>query len=430
MKILDFGLAQVKEPVEEEADTATLTPAGTAAGTVMGTMGYMSRNSFGANRQTPDPTSSPRVHSLYEMLSGRTAFLRNSTARPQQPSSRRSRSALFTGSVLPADVERSIHRLLSRRARMPVTSHRLTWHSPQSILNRPRSAVATHITALSARRWAVAAISIAVIAALALILGRSVFDRPATETENPTIRSIAVLPLENLSGDPEQEYFSDGMTDALITVLTKIEALKVISRKSTMLYKETNKPLPEIARELNVDAVVAGSVLRAGDRVRITAQLIHAETDQHLWAESYERDMQDILTLQGDVAKAIVGEIRIAMTPEEEARISRSGRVNPEAHEAISGVVTYLNKHTPADLRRAIDYFQQAIDTDPDFALPYAIWPFLCSGWRGNWPIVSVAGAKRKAKTMANKALEIDQNFRSALFVRPRVDRRVELVCC
>ena len=233
------------------------------------------------------------------------------------------------------------------------------------------------------------------------ILGRSVFDRISfRKSGRAPIRSIAVLPLENLSGDPEQEYFSDGMTDALITVLTKIEALKVISRTSTMLYKGTNKPLPEIARELNVDAVVEGSVLRAGDRVRITAQLIHAETDQHLWAESYERELRDILALQ---------------------RRSSQGhcRRNPDRHDTRGGGphvpfwsgqprgprgylrgLYHLNKRTPADLRQAIDYFQQAIDTDPDFALPYAYLAHsfaLAGGEIG--PIVSAAGAKHsKAK--------------------------------
>ncbi len=148
------------------------------------------------------------------------------------------------------------------------------------------------------------------------------------------IRSIAVLPLENLTGDPSQEYFAEGMTDALITNLAQIKALRVISRTSVMHYKGTRKPLPEIAKQLNVDAVVEGTVTRSGERVRIDAQLIEARTDRHLWAQSYERDLRDILALQSEVSRAIVKEIRIKLTAEEQAYLSAARPVNPEAYEA------------------------------------------------------------------------------------------------
>jgi TolB-like protein/DNA-binding winged helix-turn-helix (wHTH) protein len=138
----------------------------------------------------------------------------------------------------------------------------------------------------------------------------------------PEIESIAVLPLENLSRDPEQEYFADGMTEAVITDLGKVSALRVISRTSVMQYKGTKKPLPEIARELNVDAVLEGTVARSGNRVRITANLLHAPTDRHLWAETYEGDLGDVLALQGEVARAIAEQVRIKLTPEEQARFA------------------------------------------------------------------------------------------------------------
>jgi TolB-like protein len=149
-----------------------------------------------------------------------------------------------------------------------------------------------------------------------------------------TIDSIAVLPLENLSGDPDQEYFVDGMMDALIANLAKISALRVISRTSAMRYKGTDKPLPEIARALNVAAVVEGSVLRAGEQVRITVQLIEASTDQHLWAESYEGNLRDILGLQRDVAQSIAHEIKVKLTPQEQAHLAIARPVNGAAHEA------------------------------------------------------------------------------------------------
>src|SRR5437667_1335587 len=154
------------------------------------------------------------------------------------------------------------------------------------------------------------------------------------ERETPKFRSLAVLPLENLSRDPEQEYFAEGLTEALITTLAKIGELRVVSRTSAMLYKDAHKPLREIARELEVDAIVEGTVLRAGDRVRITAQLIDPEKETHLWAESYERHLRDVLQLQAEVAQAIAREIQVKLTPQEQAQLAQSRPVNPDADEA------------------------------------------------------------------------------------------------
>jgi len=148
------------------------------------------------------------------------------------------------------------------------------------------------------------------------------------------IESLAVLPLENLSGDPEQEYFAEGMTEALITSLAKVGALRVISRTSAMRYKRTDKTVPQIARELNVDAVVEGTVQRSGGRVRISAQLLHAPTDTHLWADSYDRDLRDVLALQAELAQAIAREIRVKLTPIDNARFGAAHPINPEAYEA------------------------------------------------------------------------------------------------
>jgi TolB-like protein len=155
------------------------------------------------------------------------------------------------------------------------------------------------------------------------------------------IQSLAVLPLENLSKDPEQEYFADGMTDELITDLAKIASIRVISRGSVIRYRGSKKPLAEIARELNVDAVVEGTVLRSDDRVRITAQLIHAQSDRHLWAESYERDLRDVLMLQSNVAQAIAQQIKINITPQEQQRLVASCIVNPDAYELVAGELLF-----------------------------------------------------------------------------------------
>jgi serine/threonine protein kinase/Tfp pilus assembly protein PilF len=227
------------------------------------------------------------------------------------------------------------------------------------------------------------------------------------------IRSLAVLPLANLSRDSEQDYFADGMTEALITNLSKIGALKVISRTSSMRYRGTDKFVPEIARELNVDGVLEGSVLRAGERVRITAQLIHAATDEHLWAESYERDLRDILSLQSEVAQAIAQEIKIKLTPQERARLGRVHRVDPEAHDAYLRGRFHWNKRTEEALTEAIAYFKNAIEKDPSYALAYA---GLADAYNilGFYAVRPPRETFPKAKAAALKALELDDTLAEA----------------
>ncbi|MGB9005385.1 MAG: protein kinase [Candidatus Aminicenantales bacterium] len=184
--------------------------------------------------------------------------------------------------------------------------------------------------------------------------------------------SLAVLPLENLSGDKEQDYFADGMTEELITNLAKISALRVVSRTSVMQYKGTKKPLPQIAKELNVEAVVEGSVQREGGRVRVTAQLIQASTDKHLWADQYERPLTSILGLQSEIAGTIADKVHAALTPAERARLSAARPVNPEAYEAYLKGKFYLNKMTPEGYEKGLAYLNQAVEKDPTNPLPYA----------------------------------------------------------
>jgi TolB-like protein/DNA-binding winged helix-turn-helix (wHTH) protein/Flp pilus assembly protein TadD len=189
---------------------------------------------------------------------------------------------------------------------------------------------------------------------------------------SPAIRSLAVLPLENLSGDPSQDYFVDGMTDDLITRLAQISTLRVISRTSVMAYKNVDKPLAEIARELNVDAVVEGSVSRSGERVRVTAQLIDAHNDKHLWAENYDEDIHDTLMLQSKVTRAIAEQIHAIVTPQEQATLAKSRTVNPEAYEAYLKGRYFWNKRTRDGLKTAIEYFSRSIAIDPGYAEAYS----------------------------------------------------------
>ena len=221
------------------------------------------------------------------------------------------------------------------------------------------------------------------------------------------IESIAVLPLENLSRDPEQDYFAEGMTEALITSLAKIGALRVTSRTSAMRYKKTDKSLPQIARELNVDAVVEGTVQRFGKRLRISAQLVYAPEDQHLWAESYDRDLRDVLALQSELARAIANEIQVKLTPLDHARFGEAYPINPEAYELYLKGRYHWNRRSGEGLRHAVQYFQQAIAKDSTYAVAYAGLAD-CFSILGVTCLVSPDDGCRKAREVALRALELD----------------------
>jgi TolB-like protein/DNA-binding winged helix-turn-helix (wHTH) protein/Flp pilus assembly protein TadD len=238
---------------------------------------------------------------------------------------------------------------------------------------------------------------------LSVLLFRSRGHRPAA------IRSLAVLPLENLSGDAAQNYFSDGMTDELITDLAQISALRVISRTSVMVYKGAHKSLPQIARELKVDAVVEGTVLRAGDQVRITAQLIDASTDKHIWSQSYEGELRDTLALQDRVARAIAGQIQINLTPREQAALKSATVVNPQAYESYLKGRYFWSKRTAGGLKVALAYFNQAIEEDPNYAQAYsglADTYALLGDWQ--YAAMTPKEAYPKAKAAALKAVKLD----------------------
>ncbi len=261
------------------------------------------------------------------------------------------------------------------------------------------------------RAWMLAAGGVAVLMAIVLALNlgglrERLRGRPAVGE----IKSLAVLPLRNLSGDPEQEYFADGMTEALITELGRISNLRVISRTSVMQYKETAKPLPTIARELNVDAIVEGSAVQEGGRVRVTAQLIRASPEQHLWSESYERELVSVLALQREIARDIAGEIQVTLNPQEAQQLSGGQELNPEAYQTYLQGLYYLHGSDPPSWLRASGYFERAVAKEPEWAMAHAML-----GRAYHW--YASAGHKEyweKSKQALLRALALDDTLAEA----------------
>ena len=255
-------------------------------------------------------------------------------------------------------------------------------------------------------KWAVGAL----VLMAALALGYMMRGKLLPKTQPLRVKSLAVLPLENLSRDPDQEYFADGMTDELITDLAKIHALRVISRNSVMEYKGKHKPVAQIARELNVDAVVEGTVMRSGNRVRITAQLIAAPQDQHLWAETYEGELRNVLALQDEVTAAIAKEISIQLTPDEQTQFAHARSVDPEGHQAYLRGLHELSGHTSEGNAKAIEHFQRAIAIDGNDALAYEglALAYISSPDRAPKTVMP------KARSAALKAIELDDSLAEA----------------
>jgi|HubBroStandDraft_6_1064221.scaffolds.fasta_scaffold05371_6 TolB-like protein/DNA-binding winged helix-turn-helix (wHTH) protein len=252
---------------------------------------------------------------------------------------------------------------------------------------------------------------LAIVALGVLVVGVGWKHKLFGELGPASIRSVAVLPMQNLSNDPNQEYFVDGMTDELITDLAQLHDLKVVSKTSIMRYKGTRLPLPQIGRELGVDAVVEGSVLRSGDRVRITAQLIRTATDRHIWAEAYDGDLKDVLSLQARVAEEITNQVKLNLSAEESGRLRRPRSVNLEAFDLYLHGRYAVNQRNVQGFREAIEYFNQAIEKDPEFALAY-------SGLADCHTLLTLYGAEisnmAEAEAAAEKALQLDSTLAEA----------------
>jgi serine/threonine-protein kinase len=397
-KILDFGLAKLARQTKL-----------TKAGTTLGTFAYMS----------PEQTRGEQVDHrtdiwslgvvLYEMLTGQLPFkgeYENAVVYSILNLHQAPIKGLRTG--VPAELERIVEKALAKN---PAERYQ---HADDLVadLRTVKRQLETGETAsalggqeeVKKRPWFLYTGLVVIIAAV--ILGVVLLITP---TRAP-LDSIAVLPFQNLSADLEQEYFSDGVTEALITELSRIQALRVISRTSVMSYKKTDKSLPQIAKELNVGAVIEGSVQRVQNDVRITAQLVAAAPERHLWANTFTKSYGNILALQSEVAQAIAKEIRITVTPEEQRRLASARPVKPEAHEAYLKGRFFVDKFDEADIRKGISFFEQAIAADSSYAPAYA---GLADAYDLLWSlgVMSSRDAFPKIKTWAMRALTIDETL-------------------
>ena len=386
VKLLDFGLALLCPGLPASTETRSVA----AAERVVGTVPYMSPEQLLGDVVDERSDLYALGVLLYEMVTGKKPFRAPiSTALANEILHRPTPSPGTLGARLTPALETLILGLLEKDPKL-------------------RPAPATRVQA-------------ALRALLAAEAGGAADRAPALTTGSGArapsrtgrFESIVVLPLEDLSGDAKQDYFADGMTEALITNLAQIRSLRVVSRTSAMQYKGARKPLPEIARALGVEAVVEGTVSRSGGRIRIDAQLIDAAEDRHIWARSYERDLRDVLTLQSEVARAIADEIRVQLSPQEIARLGQGRPVDPAAYEAYLRGRFYWNKRTEEGIRKGIECFQEAIAKDPGYALAYA---GLARAYDtlGNFSFLPPDVAFKKAMEAAERALALDETLPDA----------------
>lgn len=415
IKVLDFGLARLLRPAHDAATQSI-----TRSHAMTGTLPYMAPEQL----QGENADARSDIHAagavLYEMGTGQRAY-------PEELAPQLVDSILHYPPIMPravnprlsAELERIIVKCLEKDPNNRYQSAKDLEVDLRQLVSGTTTARAVHRGRASqgirsGRTLLIAAGATLLIAAI--VFG---FDLGGSRGHllglghPPGIHSIAVLPLENLSRDPDQEYFADGMTDAVITDLAKIGALRVISRTTVMRYKRTQKSIPEIARELNVDAIMEGSIERSGNRVRITAQLIRAAAEQHLWAEAYDRELQDVLRVQEEIARSIARQVQVQLTPQEQALLTKDRSVDPEALELYLKGRYFWNKRTQESTEKAIALFRQAIAKDPSYPSPYSGLAdcYILLGISFDVGSYSPGQAIPPAKDAAEKAIQLDDTL-------------------
>ena len=446
-KILDFGLAKLTVgaglapprapqgvPLQDKPTASAIDPEHlTIPGAVMGTVAYMSPEQARGEEVDARTDLFSFGAVLYEIATGEQAFSGSSAAAifyailgqaPTSPVQLNPNLAPKLEEIISKALEKDRDLRYESAAELQTGLQTLkrareSERATVAVPLKPAVGTVPELPVRRSQRWplrlGIATLAVASVVAVLVALNvaklrNRLLGGPAAA---PRIESLAVLPLANLSGDPQQEYFADGMTEELITNLGKIGALRVISRTSVMQYKQTKKPLPTIAQELNVEAVVEGSVLRSGKRVRITAQLIDAKAERHLWAESYERNLGDILGLQSEVAEAIARQVRAKLTPQEKTRLASAPPVNPEAYEACLQGRYHLTRYTGDDVKKAMECFRFAIEKDSAYAMGYVglaksynLLPYFAP--------VPPKEAFPQAKRIATQALRLDETSAEA----------------
>jgi serine/threonine-protein kinase len=418
IKILDFGLARWDhDPNIAGTESETIAGLVTVTGDVMGTMPYMSPEQLrGAHVDARSDIFSFGCV-LQEVITGQRPFSRPTPAETISAILKEEPLALIAfDPTIPTELDQAVKRCLSKEPGQRFQSAGdLAFHLRQ-ILSRVSPAWATrHARGREAASPGTRAKLIAAATVLLLLGGLAVYWPSLRRAlgARPQFRSIAVLPLQNYSGDPQQEYFVDGMTDSVIADLGKIKDMRVISRTSVMPYKTSKKSIREIASELHADAVIEGSVMRSADRVRITVQLIDAARDQHLWSESYDRELKNVFELQGQVAQAIAQQVHAEVTPEEQKRFTTKRAINPDVYELYLKGRHVMERGGLEDVQKAIDYFESGLAKDPDNALLYT---GLADAYIDKMMDVheSPAEATAKARAAAARALQLDDSLAEA----------------